>query len=105
MRGQIPEDRFRNNEQEITGNTGPGKKPSVRSVSFCKTRIRAHQCSSWQKILRLSQQQFPIADVDPFLEFPADFLEVADLLETEFLVQGNAGHVGQGHAADDAMEV
>jgi hypothetical protein len=50
-----------------------------------------------------SQGQLPISDINPSTKLESDLRELSHFAKTEFLMQGDAGDIGQRNAADGDM--
>jgi hypothetical protein len=64
-------------------------------------------CTSGKAPFRLGealQGQLPVSNVNPSTKLESDLRELSNLDKTEFLMQGDAGDVGQGNTADGDMQ-
>src|SRR5688572_17607711 len=74
--------------------TAPAASNRARNMS---SSFKTHP---WQPPTVTLEDQLPIADVDPAVEFTADLDELADVLESQVFVQRDAGCVRQSDSAD-----
>lgn len=81
---------------------------AARRASLAKTssfRFRSGYAFARLSDLKMSGASvlLPEADIDPFIEFPTYFRKVRYFSETTFLVESDAGFIGQGDPTNDGM--
>ena len=79
---------------------------AARKIAGWRVGRATRVVASWQVgRTRPSEQQLPVADVDPLAEFVADLFEVGYGAEAEFLKERHARVVGKGDAAHSAVKI